>query len=259
MSLWNDKNYRKLKKAWARALQSYMREGDFTFNYDSVMFDENGNLLNGQHRMTAAVAAKMPLRVVVIRGVPAEVGLITTVDRGLARTLHDELLNRGEQNVNRLVVALVQSWHYERSQSPIPGRTQKIPVLKMVAFLNENPEIRESVAVAGRYGIAQCLRTGTGAFCHFAMTRACGGSELPTLFFRDFAKQVGLKEGDPALLLRRRLEQNRKRSVARLHNLEKAALTIKAWNAWVRQLTISRLVWYPRTESFPVCIGDGVE
>lgn len=56
-------------------------------NGASIIFDINGTLVDGQHRLMAVVEANTPIDAVVVRGVP--VGSFETIDIGKARTSRD--------------------------------------------------------------------------------------------------------------------------------------------------------------------------
>ncbi len=46
---------RPIRKFWVRELALRMKEGSFENRRDGLLIDENGNLLNGLHRLSAVV------------------------------------------------------------------------------------------------------------------------------------------------------------------------------------------------------------
>lgn len=46
---------RPIRKFWVRELALRMKEGSFETRRDGLLIDENGNLLNGQHRLSAVI------------------------------------------------------------------------------------------------------------------------------------------------------------------------------------------------------------
>ena len=88
-----------------RQVESYARDmkaGQWFANGEPIVFDANGNLKNGQHRLMAIVLAGVPVDIYVIRGVNPD---YTTYDYGLGRKLSRELgvSNNAEVIANMIV------------------------------------------------------------------------------------------------------------------------------------------------------------
>jgi hypothetical protein len=49
----NSNNYRKLSEKVVKAYQIDMETGNWKFNGDSIKFNKSGQLVDGQHRLTA--------------------------------------------------------------------------------------------------------------------------------------------------------------------------------------------------------------
>lgn len=64
-------------------LQQQITAGHWLVTHQGIAFDTNGELIDGQHRLMAFVAAGVPLEVVVWRGVPVQTRM--AVDRHSAR------------------------------------------------------------------------------------------------------------------------------------------------------------------------------
>lgn len=69
----NNAMHRKIKKKKVDAYMKEMKNGKWVLNGKSLIFDSNGRLLNGQHRLSAVVKSQTPLTTVVIRGVDPSV------------------------------------------------------------------------------------------------------------------------------------------------------------------------------------------
>lgn len=83
------KNYKNRRPSKNRVLfyAREMREGRWQYNGDSIRFDSNGYLRDGQHRLAACVKTGIPIVCDVIRGLPPE--CFETVDQGKGRTVTD--------------------------------------------------------------------------------------------------------------------------------------------------------------------------
>lgn len=80
-------NNRKIKPHIVSSIAESIRAGRFTFTNASIGFDTDGNLIDGQHRLSAIVAADTPIAMVVVYGANQSPYL----DRGARRTIKDNL------------------------------------------------------------------------------------------------------------------------------------------------------------------------
>ena len=65
--------HRKIKEKKVDAYMKEMQDGKWQLNGKVLIFDANGRLLNGQHRLSAVVKSGVPLTVLVVRGVDPSV------------------------------------------------------------------------------------------------------------------------------------------------------------------------------------------
>lgn len=76
---------RPLSDSWRNILSREIKEGRFVFTHQAVAFDATGALFDGQHRLSAIVAADKGIYLLVVRGVPSNAMLAT--DTGHRRSL----------------------------------------------------------------------------------------------------------------------------------------------------------------------------
>lgn len=74
-----------------------MATGNWVLNGEPLVFDSNGNLKNGQHRLTAVIQADVTVPMMVIRGVDPAIG---SFDYGYRRRINQE------KNVTRAVESI---------------------------------------------------------------------------------------------------------------------------------------------------------
>ena len=65
----NNAKHRPIKQKKVDAYVSEMVNGQWQLNGKSIIFDSNGRLMNGQHRLSACVQSGVTLRILVGRGV----------------------------------------------------------------------------------------------------------------------------------------------------------------------------------------------
>lgn len=82
-----NKGNRKLREGHAEALARDMSEGKWTECAAPIVFYENGDIADGQHRLWAIVESDTTQTFMVVRNFPRDAGL--NIDTGLPRTLVD--------------------------------------------------------------------------------------------------------------------------------------------------------------------------
>lgn len=87
----NIKTNRRLKKSVVTKYVNDMKAGKFGLNPDAITFNENGELVNGQHRLTAVVKANVTVRMFVVFGFPITPAELLNVDRISVRTIADNM------------------------------------------------------------------------------------------------------------------------------------------------------------------------
>lgn len=86
-----------LSRAHVNELADDMRAGLWQLNAEPIVFDEDGFLKNGQHRLAAVIASGVTIEVVVIRGVSRDIDIY---DNNLRRTLNQFLKAKGHGDSN---------------------------------------------------------------------------------------------------------------------------------------------------------------
>jgi hypothetical protein len=98
-----------------KAFQDAMQRGKFLLNGKTIVFDQDGNILDGHHRLHACVLADVSFDALVVRGIDAKV--MHTFDTGANRDVEDDLtisspahrlINRRVEQRRRILSALVE-------------------------------------------------------------------------------------------------------------------------------------------------------
>jgi hypothetical protein len=243
----NVANYRPLSLPWAKSLAEDIRNGRWLENGESVKFDANGNLIDGQHRLYACVLANAPFRSLVVRGVGDDVN----IDTGRSRSLADILRRRGEKNYAPLSSALRWVCAYEKGGLKGVIGAKLVPThQELLLLLERNPLIRESVTAA--YSARQLMSLPIAIGLHYIFTIRSDRATADRFFDR-LIDGNDLTQLDPIYHLRERLLKNLT-AKAKLPREEIVALFIKAWNAWINGRAVNKLRWIsvgPRAEEFP--------
>lgn len=239
---------RPLSKKHVQFLTNEIEKENWKVNGETIKFDEEGKLVDGQHRLHASIAADMPIQTYVIYDVPKD--CFPTYDSGKKRTAGDSLHHMGEKNC--FLLAAICRWVYIWERNIVLSATI-VSNQEIIKTLEEYPEIRESVRIANN-NRRKLIPSSVAAFIYFATSKS--DKQKAEKFFKMITTGAEIPSGSPVLLLLKKLIEN-KTNTAKLKSLEICALTIKTWNAYKEDRNIQKLHWSrkePNKEPFPVII-----
>ncbi len=224
-----------------RAYASDMQGGFWRLTPDPLVFDTDGRLINGQHRMAAVVKSGTTQQFKVSRGWPHST--FEVLDKGRKRTAAHTLFARGEINSTLLAGIAALLWRYEEERDITKwsvGRSISEPeVLKIV---DESPLLREAVKWVGRtprfmprgaMAAARSLVAGAGGATGDRVLEQWEASEG---WFTSLVEGAGeqWERGAPAHTLRRYLENKGHGHVTKGERFPPGGfglyLILKAWN-----------------------------
>ena len=237
---------RKLRQMKVDQYRRDMTTGKWDPNASRLMRDENGNLIDGQHRLTAQVEAGLTLAWVITSKVPPETQ--ENLDTHGSRSLGDILDFRGEVNTallaatGRLITAIEQ-------HGLAMGRWQSSNE-EVIATIERHPNIRLSVEIANKYRLRQYLPLAPSlqGAAHWLIMEA-NDRELADNFIDRINSGAGEVEGSPILALIRRVNEI-KRLNQRVQGRDYINLLIKTWNYDVEGRSIGKLTLYSRRDEF---------
>lgn len=235
-------------------LASAMRAGEWEFNGAPIVFDSNGNLVDGQHRLRAVARTQVSVPMLIVRGVKP-VKAQDVIDVGAKRSLNSALRIRGYANANALAAAA--NYAIPLIEKGLPQTsTRKPSIPAAVRFVEANPSLGEvSAPLAERLRHSVALPAGPGAALHFVFSLIDPADALD--FFTRATKGEGLYEGDAIFALRQILSPTALAKRSHRHSLPmhvRIAYTIKAWNAYRTGVEVKMLRWAPggaSPERFP--------
>ncbi len=114
---------RKLRPTVVKRYEEEMRQNSWTLTSDAIAFDEDGNLIQGQHRLNAVVKTGLAQVFWVARNMPNDSR--QNLDSGSKRELHDRLTIAGHRisrTVGSTCLMLITPWqdgNVVRSTSPM--------------------------------------------------------------------------------------------------------------------------------------------
>lgn len=220
--------------------------GEWRLNGEPIIFDFNGRLQSGQHRLQAVIVAKTSIWSVVVRG--AEPDSLYTLDSGRKRRMTDLLTLQGEKDVAVLANLLVWTWRWENQlmdRSISPTNTH------LLTILADHPELRDYVKLGNRFrrsGIRVQAGLIGALFYQFDLINRPESDA----FFDQLVTGEGLTSDQPAYAWRRWVFRSMSEP-GRMHGPTLAAITVKAWNEYRGHQTVKAFRW-AANEAFPEAI-----
>ena len=187
---------RPLSESTVSVYAGAMRRGEWVLNCEPIIFSEDGELNDGQHRLHAVVRSGVAIDLLVVRGASRE--SFKTIGQGKRRGPSDALAIDGEVNTSALAAGARAYIQYSTT-----GRAAyEITTPQIIQTVRDHPELRYwTRCYAGAKPMTRFPSLIIGLLT--VASEKYGTSKLDTLFEK-LASGVGLSEGDPALVLRER-------------------------------------------------------
>jgi hypothetical protein len=231
-----------------------MKNGKWVLNGETIQFNKKGELINGQHRLTAVILSGVTIFVLVVTGVEDE-RAFATIDQGLMRGAHTVLQLKGVKNAKRMesISKKLMLWdtaEHKENFTTLAGKSFSITAI--AEYYEEHKE--EIDFIYEQFKDAAILRTCkayTGVFVALILCYRYSPKETLT-FIEKFKTGANLSENNPILLLRNKLTHVTVKDTGRRWELEVMAMIIKSFNNFVTGKTSKLLRWNIENEKFPI-------
>ena len=253
----NQERNRGHSKSAVRRLSIALQKGEWRKNNDAICIDNNGHMINGQHRCLAIIKTGISVPVILATGY--EPNDIFVMDQAIkTRSGGDALSIIGVPNAREVAATLsVLSVYIEQVYHTV-SRTASVlsPKSILIEYEKYKREIHNSTHFTNNLLHRAEMRFIKGSictFCHFAFLKA--GTDDPDQFFESLVIGSLLIGGSPILQLRNKLIRNHV-SLAKLGKLSILALVIKAWNMDCGASRAKRLTYSYSHNRFPTIYGE---
>lgn len=255
--LGRNKKNRTIRQGVVARYRADMLEGRWTFAADPIRFDTAGNLIDGQHRLTALSELEdVTIPMLVVRGLPADAQDV--MDQGVKRTPGDQLALHGVRDANRIAAAVKQFIAWDAGYLFRDNKViAQITATRIVEWVEANPGDVEFLQRLGNL----CRQNDAPPSVAGAIGIAFGriDAEKAVEFFTLLARGAGTA-GHPIVTLDKRLQATRRNGV-KMPARDYLAFFIIAWNAWCEGREMAKFQ-RPRggrwtEENFPVPSGSG--
>ena len=218
-----------------------MKAGLWQMNGTTIVFAEDGTLLDGQHRLWAITEAKVTVQLLIVYN--ASKDSIVTLDIGKTRTASN--IMQIERSAHSVTAAMLTKllWLHDFIDGNLSPATCRMDVSNdsLRTFYNERKDMIEYAATIAERGGHHFVKS------HMALAYCVIGKNTAYRYklkaFFDTLKtgsDIGMKH--PIMTLRNRLFENRL-GVRSLSVQETLAAYIRVWNAYVRGNDLTVIRW----------------
>lgn len=226
-----------------RAVTDYARDmaaGTWRQNGEAIKFAHDGTLLDGQHRLTALIAANATVIMLIVTGL--DPATQETMDAGRKRSTADAFGLRGEANAVILASVVKRVWQWDQGDYRFSGNATPTTA-ECAALLDEHPELRRSAEIAARvHQTFKYLPQSVVGTAHCVFSRIDGAQAV--WFFQRLGDGADLQLAHPILTLRTRAmsEAADRRQLPPERHM---AYLVRAWNAVREGRTLDRILQAP--------------
>lgn len=237
----NQKN-RSINSGKVRQYAQAMKNGKWMLNGETIVFDEDGNLLNGQHRLSAVVMANVPVKMLVVRNAASDT--FATFDTGRNRRIEDVLSIEGHKNAK--IMGTAARAFYTIENKSIDGKGITNSILLDVVQKNKNIVAWTDIYASKRPAI------GTQLVGVLAVIEKYHGYEIADDFYQKAGLGIGLSPDEPEFMLRDKLLSTKFGTT--ISKRIELAYMIKTVNARITG-KFFKILRYSSDEAVPLLVG----
>lgn len=247
-------NYRKLYTDRATRLSELFATGNYVCDGNPLKLNAAGNLIDGQHRLTAIVRSGITAWFWVITGVADSAPID---EETLSRTFNHYCAHAKVKNANAVASAVGWYWKILRREQTgrvsamAHGGPQRPAVVEMKRILRDNPSIIESTSLAIHNSF---VSGGLLAALHYYIAR--DNYEIATRFVEEMKTTANKGIDDPIRRFQDKMAHNSEKNM-KLTTGGVAALLVLTWNYWITGQSIRCLKYTsvgPSAQEFPSII-----
>lgn len=246
---------RPISKPTVHSYADTMKQGGWMLNGVPIVFDTEGHLLDGHHRLEAITLAGIPVKMDVCRGVQSEA--FTTYDCGRHRSLGQLLAMQQVKNYNTVgsVVAcnetLVRTGRIWTNNAVGPGGRKRTNTENYDIYTRDPKGYNYAAEEAVRLvHVARILNASWIGGLIYYLTHTGGYDHQYVVKF--FESICSLDDGDiqPANMLRKRILRE-KLSNVKLTTSQLFAFICIAWNAYIMGKELKIIRFNDKIEEYP--------
>lgn len=255
----NNLNNRKVSQNVVDLFARDMANKEWELNGESIKFDRNGRLIDGQHRLLAIIKAGVSVQTFVVRGLSPKT--IYTQDTGRRRSLKDAFDVEGIKYSN-LIPGIIKSHnslqnsghnYVGESEGIMNKGARSLTNKQALSIYHKDPEVWDHIAaftyaVCSHMSILKTSELG-GIYAYLYKNL---GHQMSTIeqFFNELT-DVKPTENSTIRLLRKRLLDAKLHPRDTLVPRYRFAIIVRTWNAFLNGENLRVLRWDFDTQGMP--------
>lgn len=221
-----NRDNRPVRQSMVDAMALDMKNDEWDDNGETIKFDEDNDLIDGQHRLLAVVLSGCSVEMTIVWGIKRK--FADTIDAGTKRTFADQLHKRKEKN--HLILAAIVRKVYLWEDGLTLGRRKSTSNYALFRTLEKYPELRKIANDAGNVAGRSALVASVAGYCMWIFNSI--DSEDSKYFFDRLGDLHNSAKGNPIDALKNRLQRIKNRDHEHISDIWLTAVTIKAWNKY---------------------------
>lgn len=246
-----NKRNRTISKELVNRISRAIKNDQWIYNGQPIIFDNNGLLIDGQHRLTAIAKSGAAVELLLVNDVNDKKAF-RTIDECKPRSFSCNL--SADDVSNSTAVAAVSKLFYAiyrcKDLSQFKLYTHAFSNIELFEFLEQVPFIHEAAKMAGKSREFCTVSLMGAALTVFMLIDESKARE----FHYIFCEEEYPYRDHPIKRLKGKLIKGNMRTGKKLKKLEKLALIFKAWSYWQQGRVVKNLSWNEKGE-FPVPLG----
>jgi len=237
---------RKLSNPKMKEYANSMKAGKWVLNGEGILFDANGKLIDGQHRLSAVVLSGITIPMLIIRGID-DPRAFETIDTGKKRSVSDVVGMEGIKHaaLTSAVAKRLVAWNKCENKSAFNLNSElflRIADYEILDYIKTNNH-KIQPFIADMSGSLPFKRCGAPSALMTALIICNEVDEVTTMLFIDGLKTgANLAGNSPIHILRERLiDPPERRGLP--WETEIMAITIKAWSKFLHGKQLKTLRW----------------
>jgi hypothetical protein len=226
---------RVLRDSKVRDYADRMTRGEWRLNGATITLDSDGSLIDGQHRLAAAVLAGVPLRAFMVTGLEPDVR--PTVDAGLMRVFADDLAILGVTDTLHKAAILRKAVLWDRTHGLAQLGGESVTRSLLMEQWPKYESAVEEAAPAKRFVTGVPVTSGAASFMWWLSRRYSSSPEVIEQFF-EIVRDGSQSPADSVVVrLRKFLDTpiynprtGRRKPVTAKHEVYYLLI---AWNSWL--------------------------
>lgn len=246
---------RPIRDGAAEKISREMLSGEYrSDNGEALIFDQNGDLLDGQHRLWAVILSKMTFKFWATFNVKTEV--LPTIGGHVTRSAADVMAMMGKDYAKDTALVLKLIHKHKSGLIYTSGGRAEASNSQVAALDAEHPGVSNSIKYIRGLKPPRFIPAVFLMFLHYIAPESL--KERTRDFINRLCTGENLAQGSSILKLRNMLVANHG-SVRKLTKIHVTAVTIKTWNAYKNGHAVGNVRFSAKQESYPeLDIGEGI-